>query len=267
MGNTAQHCRLGLFQDSDFAEDLEDSKSTSGGVLCFLGSQTFVPLSWMCKKQTSVSHSSTESEVISLDVGLHMDGLPALDLWDIMIEVLRSTDNNVQIKHTSHQETGAVLDSKTKTQHVKRRQKVEQLSEVDYVPTKTHSFQGESQLHICEDNEAVIKMTVEGRSPTTRHVSRNHRVALYWLFDRIILEPKIQIKYVDTKNQRADILTKGSFSKNEWNHHFCLFNITSFSMYSCDNFKSLLSQIRQRSVIGARSKRGQSTTHGGSKTY
>ena len=26
---TAQHCRLGLFQNSDFADDLEDSKSTS----------------------------------------------------------------------------------------------------------------------------------------------------------------------------------------------------------------------------------------------
>ena len=27
-------CRLGLFQDSDFAGDLEDSTSTSGGQLC-----------------------------------------------------------------------------------------------------------------------------------------------------------------------------------------------------------------------------------------
>ena len=44
VGNTAQHCRLGLFQDSDFAGDFEDSKSTSGGVLCVFGSRTFVPL-------------------------------------------------------------------------------------------------------------------------------------------------------------------------------------------------------------------------------
>ena len=34
VGNNAEHCRLGLFQDSDFAGDLEDSKSTSGGTLC-----------------------------------------------------------------------------------------------------------------------------------------------------------------------------------------------------------------------------------------
>ena len=30
VGNTAKQCRLGLFQDSDIAGDLEDSKSTSG---------------------------------------------------------------------------------------------------------------------------------------------------------------------------------------------------------------------------------------------
>ena len=40
VGNTAQQCRLGLFQDFDFAGDLENSKSTSGRVLCIFGSQT-----------------------------------------------------------------------------------------------------------------------------------------------------------------------------------------------------------------------------------
>ena len=36
VGNTAKQWRLGLFQDSDFAGDLEGSKSTSGGTLCIL---------------------------------------------------------------------------------------------------------------------------------------------------------------------------------------------------------------------------------------
>ena len=80
MGNTTQQCRLGLIQDSDFAGDLENSKSTSGGTVCIFGSHTFVPISWMRKKKTFVSHSSTESEIISLDAGLRMDGLPALDV-------------------------------------------------------------------------------------------------------------------------------------------------------------------------------------------
>ena len=68
-----------MVQDSDFAGDLEDSKSTSGGILFIFGSQTFVPIRWVCKKQTSVSHSSTEAEVISLDAGLRMDAIAALD--------------------------------------------------------------------------------------------------------------------------------------------------------------------------------------------
>ena len=96
VGNIDKQCRLGLFQDSDFAGYLEDSKSTSGGTLSIFGSRTFVPVSWMCKKQTSVSHSSTESEIISQDAGLRMDGLLALDLWDMVIDVLRPTSNKVQ---------------------------------------------------------------------------------------------------------------------------------------------------------------------------
>ena len=64
------------FKTLTLRETLEDSKSTSGGTLCIFGSHTFVPISWMCKKQTAVSHSSTESEIISLDTGLRLDGLP-----------------------------------------------------------------------------------------------------------------------------------------------------------------------------------------------
>ena len=43
VGKTAQHCRLGLFQDSDFAGDLEDSKSISEGVLCIFWKQNICP--------------------------------------------------------------------------------------------------------------------------------------------------------------------------------------------------------------------------------
>ena len=70
-------------EDSDFSGDSEDSKSTSGEILCIFGSRTFVTINWMCKRQTSESHSSTESDIFSLDAGLRMDGLFALDLWDV----------------------------------------------------------------------------------------------------------------------------------------------------------------------------------------
>ena len=109
-----------------------------------------------------------------------------------------------------------------------------------------------------EDNEAVIKMISKGRSQTMRHESRPHRVALDRLFDRISMEPKIQIKYVDTKNQLVDILTKESFSRDEWNHLLRLFNILSFSMFSVSHFGNFLSDLIEKQ--SAMSKRGQEAT-------
>ena len=61
--------------------------------MCIFGCHTFVPISWMCKKQASVSQSSTESEIISLDAGLRMDGIPALTVWDSVIEVFHFVPN------------------------------------------------------------------------------------------------------------------------------------------------------------------------------
>ena len=224
MGNTAKQCRLGLFQDSDFAGDLEDSKSTSRRTLCIFGSHTFVSISWMCKKQTAVSHSSTESEIISLDTGLRLDGLPALELWDLIVSVLgnisRVSDRSGKPESDDHK-------------HHKSHNKIDVTRDIDAVPSNVQSARQEALLYLFEDNEAVIKMIIKGRSPTMRHVSRTHRVALDWLLDRISLDPKIQIKYIDTKNQLADILTKGNFTRDEWNHLLTLFNISHFSSTAC----------------------------------
>ena len=97
------------------------------------------------------------------------------------------------------------------------------MDNVDFIPSNVKSSHHEALLFVFEDNEAVIKMIIKGRSPTMRHVSRTHRVALDWLFDRINLDPKIQIKYIDAKNRLADILTKGNFTRDEWNHLLYLF--------------------------------------------
>ena len=107
------------------------------------------------------------------------------------------------------------------------------LNNVDCVPSSVQFSHQEALLCVFEDNEAVINMILKGKSPTMRHVSRTHRVALDWLFDRINLDPKIQIKYIDTKNQLADRLTKGNFTRDEWNRLLCLFNISHFSSTVC----------------------------------
>ena len=57
-------------------------------MLCIFGSNTLVPIGLSCKKQPDVSHSRTEAETISLDAGQRLEGIPALNLWDMVIDVL-----------------------------------------------------------------------------------------------------------------------------------------------------------------------------------
>ena len=108
------------------------------------------------------------------------------------------------------------------------------LNNVDHVLSNVECSHQEALLSVFEDNEAVIKMIIKGRSPTMRHVSRTHRVALDWLFDRInIWTQKSKSSTSTPKNQLADILTKGNFTRDEWNHLLCLFNISYFSFTDC----------------------------------
>ena len=139
----------------------------------------------MCKKQTSVSHSSTESESVSLDAGLRMDGSPALDLWDLVIEVLHSSSNqskksreNVSgnLSHDTSSRKQTMNQAKTPIQHNDLESCI-----VDYVSSNVKSSHFGTMRYIFEGSESVIKMIIKGRCPTMRHVSRNHRVALDWL--------------------------------------------------------------------------------------
>ena len=155
---------------------------------------------------------------------MRLDGLPALGLWDLIV-VVRGNVSRVS-------DRSGQPDNDVHKRH-KSQKKIDVMEDIDSVPSNVQSARQEALLYVFEDNEAVIKMITKGRSPTMRHVSRTHRVALDWLFDRINLDPKIQIKYIDTKNQFADILPKGNFTRDEWNLLLCLFNISHFSPTVC----------------------------------
>ena len=74
IGDDVSDCRLWLAGEYD-------SRSTSGCVLVLVGPNTYYPLTAFSKKQTSVSLSSTESEVVSANVSLRSVGLPSSGLW------------------------------------------------------------------------------------------------------------------------------------------------------------------------------------------
>ncbi len=49
-----------------------------------------------------------------------------------------------------------------------------------------------------------------------RHMQRTHRIDVESLFESIHAIDGLSIKYINTKNQIADIFTKGSFSVQSW---------------------------------------------------
>ena len=96
-----------------------------------------VPISSMRKKQTSVSHSSTESEIISMDAGLRLDGILALDLWDLIVTVLHGNTN---------QRKQVQGDLSTSLSRKKIPGRVGYLNGVDCVPSNANSCRQEAML-------------------------------------------------------------------------------------------------------------------------
>ena len=153
---------------------------------------------------------------------MRLDGTPALDLWDLIVTVLHgNTHQNNQVRRDPY---------KSPTRK-KIHGQIDDLNNVDFINSNANSSRKEALLYIFEDNEAVIKMIIKGRSPTMRHVSRTHRVALDWLLDRINLDPNIQIgdKLADKKTTRKHT------DKREISHVmngiiFCVYSTSAISV-------------------------------------
>ena len=156
------------------------------GRIVLLGSNTFVPTGWSCNKQTSVSLSSTEAERTSSDDALRFEEIPALNLWDMVIDVLELPGGSNPMTDKSQKRKSLMAEKKI-------------TDSVGFVPPNAHI-----SFHF-KDNDAVIKLIIKGRSPAMRHVSWTHRVDLDWLLDRINVDPGIQIIYVNISKQTADV--------------------------------------------------------------
>ena len=85
VGDKREDLELVLYCDADLAGDRNDAKSTSGIFMCLLGPTSFVPLAGVSKKQTSVSKSTPEAQIVAIDHGLSkhalsQDGIQACDV-------------------------------------------------------------------------------------------------------------------------------------------------------------------------------------------
>ena len=87
VGDSADQCHVLAYCDASFADELRTSKSTSGFFCAVVCPNTFMPIIAFAKKQTAVSHSSTESEMVSLEEGIRSEALPILTFWEHVVQL------------------------------------------------------------------------------------------------------------------------------------------------------------------------------------
>ena len=122
-----------------------------------------------------------------------MDGLLALTVWDIVIDVLEPL-----VLRTGRDRR---VNSNPKHQHTYRNPSI--------IFHQTHWISSNrAHFFIFEDNKAVIKIIIKGRSSHLRHVSRVHRVDLDWFFGRTNLTSNVSVRYVHTNQQVADMFNE-----------------------------------------------------------
>ena len=151
--------------------------------------------------------------------------------WNLVVEVFHSSQNQLsETKGLSVQ--GKLLPNTSSNKRTRNQAKVSTKHDnfdwcnVDSVPSNVKFFSIQCYV-VC-----VPEQWSSYWSPLMRHVSRNHRVALDWLFDRINLDPRIEIR-TSTPNISLQTLTKGSFTRYEWNSLLHLCNISHFTCLCC----------------------------------
>ena len=84
-----------------------------------------------------------------------MDGIPTLDVCDLIVTVLRGNT------HQNDQVRGDPYKSPTRK---KIHGMIDDLNNVDFICSNVNSSRKQARLYIFADNEAVIKMIIKGRS-------------------------------------------------------------------------------------------------------
>ena len=151
-----------------------------------------------------------------------MDGIPALDLWDLVFEVFhfspnQSTNTKDQVRRNSSRNT-------TSDKHTQNRTKVPtqhdnlDLSGVHHVSPNAKSSRLGAMLYIFEDNEAVVKMIIEGRSKSYDENTCPEPTESRWIgcLTGLIWTQKNSNQVC--RHQTPTVLTKGNFTRHKWNN-------------------------------------------------
>ena len=79
-GKLEQH----YFSDADFAGCLHTQRSTTGAFAAICGPNSMFPTAMMSRRQTCVSHSTPEAELVAMDTTLRVVAMPTRVIWDVL---------------------------------------------------------------------------------------------------------------------------------------------------------------------------------------
>ena len=225
IGDRITECKLWLFCDADWAGE-RDSKSTSGCALFLVGPNTYYPLNAFSKKQTSITTSSTESEVVAANHGIRAQGLPSLSLWCYLWKEVQA--------NTAGRKTRPPAELPKGTDTIVARIDPE-LDEIRYGES---SHEGRSvadingldvhlsdkfKVQVLEDNQATITIILKGDSEKLRHTDRTQKLSFAWMQQQFE-KGQFGMINVDTLEQVADIFTKPFSERGKWEHALMLIN-------------------------------------------
>ena len=132
----------------------------------FGGSHSFVPIGWIRKKQTAVSHSSTEADTIASDSGLRLEGLPLLSMWDTVTDVLELLVGSSPM-HNKPKKTESLMAEKRMT------------DSIYFVSPNARISSQRASLFVSEDDDAVIKMITKKAGARPYGKSTGCRVSFF----------------------------------------------------------------------------------------
>ena len=213
IGDSINDCQLWLFCDSDFAGEF-DAKSTTGCALFLVGPNTYYPLNAFSKKQTSVTMSSTESEVVAANQGIRAQGLPSLSLWFFL---WMGEAGREAVPKAAIQPGTAVARIDPELDEIRYGGKTSDGRSVADISGLHVSLPAKFKVRVMEDNQATIAILLTGSSNTMRHTERTQKVSFARLRQQFEFGNFLMLN-ADTREQVADIFTKPFTDRSQWQH-------------------------------------------------
>jgi hypothetical protein len=218
VGDEINKVDIHLYCDADFAGCQNTNKSTSGVCLKLEGPNTSFPISASSKKQTCVSNSTPEAEIVAGSFGLRLIGIPGLVMWET-IRGEGSTEpksnipcyacGNEHLNQTIPNQANIAAPAMSKATKKTLRKKAAKDAWMNSTekPDNVNQDEKQTSLIMHDDNEAMIQVCRTGRNPTMRHLGRTHGISISYLHQ----EQKtnyVKLGYINTDKMAADIFTK-----------------------------------------------------------